>query len=60
MPVEYRQGPIYFHSVQSNKFRSEYDRIFGKKTKPAATKPVKKTKAKQKARKDAVAQRDNT
>ncbi len=31
MPVESRQLPLYFHAVQSNKYRDEYDRIFGKK-----------------------------
>jgi len=31
MPVEYRQGPIYFHAVRSNKFRKNYDEIFRKK-----------------------------
>lgn len=36
MPVESRQGPIYFHSVQNQKFRQGWDRIFGKKDKPKA------------------------
>lgn len=39
MPVESRQGPIYFHSVQNKKYRNNWDAIFGKKS-PAETKPA--------------------
>jgi hypothetical protein len=47
MPVESRQGPIYFHSVQNKKYRKNWDAIFGKKTKDEtkpATEPVVETK----------------
>lgn len=50
MPVESRQGPIYFHAVQNSKFRKNYDSIFRKKEdKPAqktGSKPVKAKKTK--------------
>ena len=39
MPVESRQGPIYFHSVQNKKYRNNWDAIFGKKPK-VETKPA--------------------
>ncbi len=31
MPLENRQGPIFFHSVQNKKYRKNWDAIFGKK-----------------------------
>lgn len=39
MGIESRQGPIYFHPVESEKFRSEYDRIFRSRDKNPETTP---------------------
>jgi hypothetical protein len=54
MPVEYKQGPIYFHAVQSKKFRNEYDRIFAKKVDKPAPKAVKKKAKKSKPVKSVI------
>ena len=56
MPIESRQGPIYFHAIQNDKYRSEHDRIFGKKDKVVVSKP----KAKKKPKKTAGPSTDNT
>ena len=37
MPVESRTLPVYFHTVPTKAYRENFDRIFGKKSKPTVT-----------------------
>lgn len=54
MPIESRQGPLYFHAVQNDKYRKNFDKIFRKKAK----KP--KMSNKPKTSSDTQQQVDNT
>ena len=42
MSVTNRVGPIFIHAVQSEEYRKNYDKIFGKK--PKAVSKIKKRK----------------